>query len=54
MPARAAPLLIVLDDAHWFDSASWALTRLVVARIRPLLLVLATRPLVEPLLHSRE
>ena len=45
----AAPLLIVLDDAHWFDSASWALTRLVVARIRPLLLVLATRPLVEPL-----
>jgi hypothetical protein len=50
MPAaRAAPLLIVLDDAHWFDSASWALTRLVVARIRPLLLVLATRPLVEPL-----
>jgi predicted ATPase len=47
--ARAAPLLIVLDDAHWFDSASWALTRLVVARVRPLLLVLATRPLVEPL-----
>jgi class 3 adenylate cyclase/tetratricopeptide (TPR) repeat protein len=47
--ARAAPLLIVLDDAHWLDSASWALTRLVVARIRPLLLVLATRPLVEPL-----
>jgi hypothetical protein len=25
---RAAPLPIVLDDAHWFDSASWALTRL--------------------------
>jgi predicted ATPase/class 3 adenylate cyclase len=46
---RAAPLLMVLDDAHWFDSASWALTRLVVARVRPLLLVLATRPLVEPL-----
>jgi hypothetical protein len=46
---RAAPLLIVLDDARWFDSASWALTRLVVARVRPLLLVLATRPLVEPL-----
>jgi class 3 adenylate cyclase/tetratricopeptide (TPR) repeat protein len=46
---RAAPLLMVLDDAHWLDSASWALTSLVVARIRPLLLVLATRPLVEPL-----
>jgi predicted ATPase len=46
---RAAPLLIVLDDAHWFDSASWALARQVVAQVRPLLLVLATRPLVEPL-----
>jgi class 3 adenylate cyclase len=43
------PLLLVLDDAHWFDSASWALTRLVVAQVRPLLLMLATRPLVEPL-----
>ena len=45
----ASPLLLVLDDAHWFDSASWALARQVVARVRPLLLVLATRPLVEPL-----
>jgi predicted ATPase/class 3 adenylate cyclase len=44
-----SPLLLVLDDAHWFDSASWALTRQVVAQVRPLLLVLATRPLVEPL-----
>jgi class 3 adenylate cyclase/tetratricopeptide (TPR) repeat protein len=46
---RAAPLLLVLDDAHWLDSASWALARQVVVRVRPLLLVLATRPLVEPL-----
>ena len=45
----ASPLLLVLDDAHWFDSASWALARQVVAQVRPLLLVLATRPLVEPL-----
>jgi class 3 adenylate cyclase/tetratricopeptide (TPR) repeat protein len=44
-----SPLLLVLDDAHWFDSASWALARKVVARVRPLLVVLATRPLVEPL-----
>src|SRR5207248_2427349 len=42
-----SPLLVVLDDAHWFDSASWALARQVVAHVRPLLLVLATRPLVE-------
>jgi predicted ATPase len=46
---RTVPLLMVLDDAHWFDSASWALARQVAARVRPLLLVLATRPLVEPL-----
>jgi hypothetical protein len=46
---RTEPLLLVLDDAHWFDSASWALARQVVVRVRPLLLVLATRPLVEPL-----
>jgi class 3 adenylate cyclase/tetratricopeptide (TPR) repeat protein len=45
----ASPLLLVLDDAHWFDSASWALTRQVVAQVSPLLLVLATRPQVEPL-----
>ncbi len=44
-----SPLVVVLDDAHWFDSASWALARQVVAQVRPLLLVLATRPLVEPL-----
>src|SRR5262245_52773322 len=44
-----SPLLVVLDDAHWFDSASWAQARQVVAQIKALLLVLATRPLVEPL-----
>jgi class 3 adenylate cyclase/tetratricopeptide (TPR) repeat protein len=45
----ASPLLVVLDDAHWFDSASWALTRQMLAQVRPLLVVLATRPLMEPL-----
>ena len=45
---RAARLLIVLDNARWLDSASWGLAQVVV-RVRPLLLVLATRPLVEPL-----
>jgi class 3 adenylate cyclase/tetratricopeptide (TPR) repeat protein len=48
-PGGDSPLLVVLDDAHWLDSASWALARQVVARLRSLLLVLATRPLVEPL-----
>jgi class 3 adenylate cyclase len=41
-------LLLVLEDAHWIDSASWALARVVGARVRPLLLVIATRPIAEP------
>jgi class 3 adenylate cyclase/tetratricopeptide (TPR) repeat protein len=48
-PGGTLPLLLVLDDAHWFDSASWALTRQVRAEVGPLLLVLATRPSIDPL-----
>ena len=47
--ARAAPLLVILEDAHWLDSASWALARLVRQRVRPALLVVSTRPLGETL-----
>jgi hypothetical protein len=43
------PLLVVLEDAHWLDSASWALASLVPTRVRPLLMVLAMRPLADPL-----
>jgi tetratricopeptide (TPR) repeat protein len=43
-----SPLLVALDDGHWFDSASWAMTALVAAQVRPLLLAIATRPLAEP------
>ena len=42
------PLLIVVEDAHWCDSASWALARLVAQQIPTALLVLALRPLTEP------
>ena len=45
--AERTPLLLVLEDAHWFDSASWALTRLVQRDIRPLLLVIVTRPILD-------
>jgi class 3 adenylate cyclase/tetratricopeptide (TPR) repeat protein len=38
------PLVLVLEDAHWLDSASWALARQVHEQAAPLLLVLATRP----------
>lgn len=45
------PYLIVLDDAHWLDSASWALALLVNRQIQPadpLLMIIATRPLSQP------
>lgn len=41
----AAPLLVILEDAHWLDSASWALTRRVSDEVRPLLLIVTTRPI---------
>jgi class 3 adenylate cyclase/tetratricopeptide (TPR) repeat protein len=46
--ARTSPLLLILEDAHWLDSASWALARLVYQEVHPLLLILATRPLSDP------
>ena len=42
--ASAAPLLVILEDALWLDSASWALALTVTQQVHPLLLVLATRP----------
>lgn len=42
--AQDAPLLLVLEDAHWFDSASWLLVRLVSQQVQPLLMVITTRP----------
>ena len=42
------PLLLILEDAHWLDSASWALARRVNRDVQPLLLVIATRPLRVP------
>ncbi|NJN99448.1 MAG: guanylate cyclase, partial [Anaerolineales bacterium] len=42
-------IMLVLEDAHWLDSASWGLALLVPQRVQPILLVLAARPMVEPL-----
>ncbi len=57
--AAGGALLLVLEDAHWLDSASWILTLLVAQRVQPALLVLATRPMTDSpppeygqLLHS--
>jgi class 3 adenylate cyclase/tetratricopeptide (TPR) repeat protein len=48
MVAEQRPLLIVLEDAHWCDSASWALAWLVAQQLPDALLVLALRPLGDP------
>lgn len=47
--ASQAPVLIVLEDLHWFDSASWALLEDVQQQVRPLFLALNTRPLSDPI-----
>ena len=39
-----APQLLILDDAHWLDPASWALALAVRRAVPALLLVLAMRP----------
>lgn len=43
------PTLIVIEDANWMDSASWALTMAVSQHLRSLLLVVTTRPLTDPM-----
>lgn len=47
--AVSAPLLLVLEDAHWMDSASVALLRMVQRSVLPLLIVVTTRPQSAPL-----
>jgi predicted ATPase len=38
------PTLLVLDDTHWFDSASWALTEGIERQLPQILVLIATRP----------
>jgi class 3 adenylate cyclase len=45
---RAGPLLLVLEDGHWMDSASWSLALRVVREVPRVLLVIATRPPGDP------
>jgi len=44
--ARQAPQVVVIEDAHWLDSASWAVA-LEASRQAGILLVMTTRPLGE-------
>ncbi|GIV98385.1 MAG: adenylate/guanylate cyclase domain-containing protein [Herpetosiphonaceae bacterium] len=45
LPNDDQPKVLIIEDAHWLDSASWALLQLVSQQVRPLLLVIATRPM---------
>ncbi|MEA2369720.1 MAG: hypothetical protein QOH12_114 [Solirubrobacteraceae bacterium] len=45
--ARERPTLVVLEDAHWLDSASLSLALRLASAPGPLLLVLVTRPIRE-------
>ncbi len=42
--ARRQPLFLVLEDAHWLDSASWDLVDAIARDTTPLVLFLAIRP----------
>ena len=46
--AARQPMLIVLDDVQWLDSASWRFLQLAHRRISPLCLAIAMRPLPAP------
>lgn len=43
-PLRAARLVVVLENAHWFDAASWTLLRTAAQASSSLLLVVTSRP----------
>ncbi len=45
--ATDRPVLLVVEDAHWLDSPSWAVTARVVRDVHPLLTLVATRPFAE-------
>ncbi|MEM7028631.1 MAG: adenylate/guanylate cyclase domain-containing protein [Chloroflexota bacterium] len=44
----SGPLIIILEDTQWLDSASWALTLAIGRQVDRLLLVLASRPIADP------
>ncbi len=43
--AAAVPLVLVVEDAHWLDSASWTLLQALAARRAPVVVIATSRPL---------
>ena len=52
--ASHTPLLIVLEDAHWLDSASWTLALALHQLGAPVLLAVALRPLASTLAEYQQ
>jgi class 3 adenylate cyclase/tetratricopeptide (TPR) repeat protein len=48
------PTVLVVDDAHWMDSASWALTLRLAKELGQTLLVVASRPKTTVLLEQHQ
>jgi class 3 adenylate cyclase/tetratricopeptide (TPR) repeat protein len=42
---RGLPTLLIVEDAHWLDSSSWAVADALARSNEPLLIVITTRPL---------
>jgi class 3 adenylate cyclase/tetratricopeptide (TPR) repeat protein len=51
---QSGGLVLVLEDAHWLDSASWALAAQVRHLLSPLLLIIVTRPMSEEEVQAKE
>ncbi len=47
--AQRNPIVLALEDAQWLDSASWGLANAAGRSVHPLLLLIVTRPMIEPL-----
>ncbi len=45
--AQESPLGVVIEDGHWLDPTSWALTWMVSQQVQPLILIITTRPFTE-------
>ncbi len=41
---RSDPLILIFDDGHWMDSASWAMAERVAREVPSVLVVVGTRP----------
>lgn len=47
LTAKQLPIVLILEDVHWFDASSMRLALLILQQIPGLLLVLSSRPLPE-------